>query len=114
MIDAVQHVLQDKSVLNAGVYAVGCLAGQFIYWIRRWAVGEKWVLCNFKMTIAAITGNIGIMAGFLALGSVETLAVGTALFVGLAQGISADSIINRGERKPWSEGQRQDLTEKGK
>lgn len=106
MIDAVQSVLQDKSVLNGACYIAGCGIGQGIYWVNRWAVGENWVLVNFKRTVAAVTGNLGIMAGFLSLGSVDTLSVGAALFMGVFQGIAADSILNKGSRKIYTDEER--------
>lgn len=106
--DAVQTVLQDRTLLNAGCYMVGCFLGQVIFWITRWANDEQWVTANFKRTVAAIGSNIGIMAGFVAMGSLESAALGTALFVGLTQGIAADSIINKGTRKVFTEEEREE------
>ena len=108
MIDGIQTVLQDKSILNASLYVGGCCIGQCCYWINRWAQGEEWVLVNLRRTVAAITGNLGIMAGFLSLGGVDGLTIGAALFMGVFQGIAADSILNKGQRKVWSAEEKKD------
>lgn len=106
MIDAVQTVMQDKSVLNAAVYCAAGLTGQLLHGVKKWAEKESsmkgWFIANPRRTIAAVIGNLTIMAGFISLGDLSTMALGTALATGLFQGLAADSVLNRGSRTKWS------------
>ncbi len=109
MVESIQSVLQDKSILNAVVYCAGSVIGQVIFWITRWANNEKWVMVNFKRTVAAVTSNFGVMAGLVVLVPLDTISLGLALFTGITQGIALDSMVNKGTRKVLTEEERKEL-----
>ena len=98
----------DKSVLNACLYIVGAVVGQLFYWVYRWSEGEEWVLVNFRRTVAAVVVNMGSMATVVAAGTVDNMTVAAAFATGVTLGIAADSVVNKGVRKPWSDKEREE------
>lgn len=107
MIEAAQTVLKDPSVLNAVVFACAAVVGQVLHAVKKLLEGEVWVLGNVKRTIAAVIGNFMAIAAFLAApNALSGMQVGTILAFGLFMGFSADSVINKGVRKPWTEEER--------
>lgn len=106
MIAILQHL--DKSVANALLLIVGAGLGQCLFWVSRWANGEQWVMCNFRRTVAAMIGNITALAALLAAGTTDGMSVAAAFFSGLTLGVAADSLLNKGARKEWTDEQREE------
>ena len=107
MNQAIQTVLKDPAVLNSVVFCAGALAGQILHAAKKWAEGYVWVASNPKATVGALVANLAGMAGFIATGALDAIpSPVTALWMGIFMGLSADSVINRGAKKPWTDEER--------
>ncbi len=107
MIDAAQKVLQDQSVLNAVAFASAAILGQVLHALKKWAEGEAWILANAKRSVAAVIGNLIAIMGFISTGALDSMPkIATVLALGLFMGFSADSAINKGARREWTEAER--------
>ena len=109
MIDA---VLKDPAILNAGVYIVAAFAGQIFFAVKLWA--GKQIECVWdrfgddpRASVAAVISNITVMVGVVAILPLDTMPLSACLLTGFLQGISADSTLNKSERRQWSEAERQ-------
>ena len=108
MIDAAQKVLQDPSVLNAIAFASAAIGGQVLHALKKWGEGEEWVLVNVRRTVGAVVANVVAIAGFISTGALDEITkIATVLALGLFMGFSADSAINKGARKPWTDAERE-------
>ena len=106
MMEAAQTVLQDPSVLKASVFCVAAAAGQLFHVAKKVREGYKWFFANPGATVAAIAANLVGMLGFVSLGGVTALDLGTVIALGLFMGHSADSAINKGSQIPWDDAKR--------
>ena len=107
MIEAAQTVLKDPSVLNATVFCVAAFSGQILHAVKKWAEGEAWVMANVRRTVGAFAGNIAGMLGFISTGVLDDMSkMGTIIALGVFMGFTADSALNKGGRKPWSDEER--------
>jgi len=107
MMEAAQKVLEDQSVLNAVAFASAAIAGQVLHALKKWAEGEEWVFVNAKRTIGAVVANFVAIVGFISTGALDSMPkIATVLALGLFMGFSADSAINKGVRKPWTDEER--------
>ena len=107
MMEAAQTVLQDPSVLKASVFCVAAAAGQLIHVAKKVREGYKWFFANPGATVAAIAANLVGMLGFVSPGGVTSLDLGTLIALGLFMGKSADSVLNRGSQRVWSDAERE-------
>ena len=108
MMEAAQTVLQDPSVLNATVFCVAAIGGQVLHAVKKWVDGYAWVMSNPRATVGAVIGNVTGMVGFISTGALdEVTKVGTVIALGLFMGLSADSVINRGSQRVWSDAERE-------
>ena len=107
MIEAAQKILQDQSVLNAVAFGSAAIIGQVLHAMKKWAEGEEWVLANVRRTVGAVVANFVAIAGFISTGALDSMPkIATVLALGLFMGFSADSAINKGGRKEWTEEER--------
>lgn len=107
MMEAAQKVLEDQSVLNAVAFASAAIAGQVLHALKKWAEGEEWVFVNAKRTIGAVVANFVAIVGFISTGALDSMPkIATVLALGVFMGFSADSAINKGVRKPWTDEER--------
>jgi hypothetical protein len=107
MLEAAQTVLKDPSVLNATVFCAAAFAGQGLHHVKKWAEGEDWTMANFRRTVGALAGNVAGMLGFVATGALDDMAkIGTVIALGAFMGFSADSALNKGSRKEWTDEER--------
>ena len=107
MIDAVQHALQDKSVLNTSLYFGGAAAGVVLNWASKWLRGEidclfDMVRSEFKRTIGSMIGQLGAIAAFVATGVLDDSSVAVSIALGLGFGFGIDALINKGQSKVWT------------
>jgi len=107
MIDAAQKVLQDPSVLNAVAFASAAIIGKALHAVKKSLEGEAWVTANIKRTAAAVIGNMIAIVGFISTGALDSMPkIATVLALGLFMGFSADSALNKGARKEWTDEER--------
>jgi len=108
MIKAAQKVLADPSVMNAVAFASAAIGGQVLHALKKWAEGEAWLLVNAKRTVGAVIANFIAIAGFISTGALDEITkIATVLALGLFMGFSADSAINKGGRKVWTDEERE-------
>lgn len=107
MNQAIQTVLKDPSVLNSVVFCVAAVAGQILHGIKKWTEGYIWVTANPRATVGAVIGNLAGMAGFISTGALDDITkIATVMWLGLFMGLSADSVLNKGSQKVWTEEER--------
>ena len=107
MNTAVQTVLKDPSVLNAVVFCIAALSGQILHAVKKWADGYQWVLSNPRATVGAVIGNLAGMVGFVSTGALDEITkIGTVIALGIFMGLTADSVLNRGQQRVWTEAER--------
>ena len=111
-MEAAQTVLQDPSVLKASVFCVAAAAGQLIHVAKKIREGYKWLWANPGATVAAIAANLVGMLGFVSLGGVTALDLGTVIALGLFMGHSADSVLNRGAQRVFTDEEREEARKK--
>lgn len=117
MVESLVGFLGGAYFLKIVVYGIGAALGQVLHAIKKWADSdvdspEQWMTTNTKRTIGSVIGNIAIMYGFVQTGALETVTALTALNIGIFQGISSDSILNKGSRTTWSAERRSEFKEK--
>jgi hypothetical protein len=106
MNDMIQTVVADPGVRNAVLFTAAALAGQAIHGIKKWTAGEEWMFANLKRTVAAVIANLTAVVAAIQLG-LDNLTLSQLLAAGVTLGLSADTLVNKGVRKPWSEDQRE-------
>lgn len=98
----------DKTHLAQLVFLAGAILGQVMFWLKRWAQDEKPIMGYVKRTVAAVIGNFTGVVTILVSGALGTMSPEAAFSYGIFLGISADSVLNRGERKEWPDVKRED------
>lgn len=106
MNEAIQTTLFDPSVMSSTLFCISALFGQILHTVKKWAEGYHYTHASIKRFIAAIIGNFTGIIGFVSTGALDGMQIGTLIAFGLFMGLSANSIINKGERTEWSYGQR--------
>lgn len=100
-------LLADPSVHNAAVFCAGAMLGQFLHALKKWSDGYVWIMSNPRATVGAIIGNITGMVGFISSGSLDSInSLATVACLGLFMGMSADSVLNKGAQKVWTDEER--------
>jgi len=113
MNQAVQAMLQDASVVNATVFCTAAMCGQLLHMVKKWADGYERVLSNPRATVGALIGNISGMVGFVSTGALDEITkVGTVIALGIFMGLSADSVLNKGQQRVWTDDERAAAKEK--
>ena len=99
--------MDDLSLLKATVFCIAAISGQLLHAIKKWSEGYAWVLSNPRATVGAVIANLTGMAGFISMGTLDGIsALGTVGALGLFMGLSADSVLNKGAQKEWTDEQR--------
>lgn len=107
-----QNIINDRATaINFVAYIMAALAGQLIYAVRLWL--DKQIDCVFdrfrrdpRATAAALLTNLGVIATAALLVPFGQMPISAAIMMGLFQGISADSGINKSARPIWTAEQR--------
>ena len=102
----------DPGLLHAGIYVASAIAGQLFYAVKQWADGANdaildQFLSNPRRTVGAVIGNLTAMVAVIAVLPLADMPVSAAVITGFLQGISADSVLNKSLRKPWTTEQRE-------
>ena len=107
MIDAVQTALQEPETMNAAAFVAGAVVGIPISWVAKWA--NKEVDCIVDMftteprrTVFSMLANFALITTAVATGTVPDKPA-MALAAGLLLCGFADSVLNKGRRRKWTE-----------
>lgn len=105
----IQTTLADPGVRHAALFTAAALAGQAIHGVKKWTAGEEWMFANLKRTVAAVIANLTAVVAAIQLG-LDNLTLSQLLAAGVTLGLSADTLVNKGVRKQWSEEKREERT----
>ena len=120
MNNAIQTVLQDKSILNSSLYLSATVIGILSSWAWKWATGQ--VQCFFDMlrtfkarTATSFSTQLAVVITFISSGALDNVSFAVAISLGLLAGGAIDAAIIKGKTKIWSKrerekGERADIT----
>lgn len=114
-VDITQNVVkllnQPEGRIAFVLYVVACIVGQFINAAWLWLKREvPCVIDRFRKdvraTLVSLITNAGAVAGVALLMPWEAIPLQTAIVMGLLQGFSSDSAVNKSTRPIWTEEER--------
>lgn len=107
-----RQVLGDGTVQRAHLYLGASVIGMVAHALKQWAVDNTPCITTYflrqspGLSFAALIGNLTAGAAMIGTGALDGVSLAAALGLGLTQGYSADSLINRGTRVIYTDEER--------